>query len=314
MVTIGTNKLCGPSSKTTPGFLGLRFFVNKTVFKNATLSVLIIIMKFMLKKSGDGVGKAKPQKSPDSTVSSSGSKPGFSFNLKESAESLAQKMKADALVQEANAIEKKTTLLPSSTKNKHIAAATLLTKAAEAYKASGSNDDAGRAYQRAADIQKDKLKNPVDASKCLTDAGDALKKSNPKQSAYCYQSAAILLRNAGKENHARAVEARAIAAASPPKQPTELSKAAAAVQANPGDKKALKALEKEKKALTKKNQTLEKKNQSLKLKQQQANNNKKKNSFSSSAGGGGGLMSSLTGIGKQPKKKTGMLSSFTNKK
>jgi tetratricopeptide (TPR) repeat protein len=275
-------------------------------------------MKFMLKKSGDGgagAGKAKPQKSPDSTVSSSGSKPGFSFNLKESAESLAQKMKADALVQEANATEKKTTFLPSSTKNKHIAAATSLTKAAEAYKASGSNDDAGRAYQRAADIQKDKLKNPVDASKCLTDAGDALKKSNPKQSAYCYQSAAILLRNAGKENHARAVEARAVAAASPPKQPAALSKAAAAVQANPGDKKALKALEKEKKALTKKNKTLEKKNQSLKLKQQQQASNKKKNSTSSSSsGGGGGFMSSLTGIGKQPKKKTGMLSSFTNKK
>ena len=282
--------------------------------------LLNISMKFMLKKSGDGgggVGKAKPQKSPDSTVASSGSsKPGFSFNLKESAESLAQKMKADALVQEANAIEKKTTILPSSTKNKHIAAATSLTKAAEAYKASGSNDDAGRAYQRAADIQKDKLKNPVDASKCLTDAGDALKKCNPKQSAYCYQSAAILLRNAGKENNARAVEARAVAAANPPKQPAALSKAAAAVQANPGDKKALKALEKEKKALTKKNETLEKKNQSLKLKQQQkqASNKKKNSTSSSSSGGGGGLMSSLTGIGKQPKKKTGMLSYFTKKK
>lgn len=264
-------------------------------------------MKFMLKKSGDDggtSGKAKPQRSPDSTVPSSGSKPGFSFNLKESAESLAQKMKADAYVQEANATEKKTTFLPSSTKNKHIAAATSLKKAAEAYKASGLHDDAGRAYQRAADIQKDKLKNPVDASKCLTDAGDALKKSNPKQSAYCYQSAAILLRNAGKENHARAVEARAVAAASP--------QATAAAQANPGDKKVLKALEKEKKALTKKNETLEKKNQSLKLKQQQST--KKKNSTSSSSsGGGGGLMSSLTGIGKQPKKKTGLLSSFTNK-
>lgn len=273
-------------------------------------------MKFMLKKSGDDggtSGKAKPQRSPDSTVSSSGSKPGFSFNLKESAESLAQKMKADAYVQEANATEKKTTFLPSSTKNKHIAAATSLKKAAEAYKASGLHDDAGRAYQRAADIQKDKLKNPVDASKCLTDAGDALKKSNPKQSAYCYQSAAILLRNAGKENHARAVEARAVAAASPPKQLAVLSKATAAAQANPGDKKVLKALEKEKKALTKKNETLEKKNQSLKLKQQQST--KKKNSTSSSSsGGGGGLMSSLTGIGKQPKKKTGLLSSFTNKK
>ena len=48
---------------------------------------------------------------------------------------------------------------------KYAAAAESLTKAAEANKACGSNNDAGRAYQRAAEIQKDKLKNPVDASK-----------------------------------------------------------------------------------------------------------------------------------------------------
>lgn len=123
---------------------------------------------------------------------------------KMSAERLAQKARGDSLVHKADATEGKPSWLSFATKEssekKDDQTVLLLKKAAGAYKLAGCNDEAGKAYQRAADIYKNKLHNKVEASRCLTDAGEVLKKSNSVESTKCYQEAVTLLVAAGKLN------------------------------------------------------------------------------------------------------------------
>ncbi|KAL3797442.1 hypothetical protein ACHAW5_004461 [Stephanodiscus triporus] len=153
-----------------------------------------------------------------------------------SAKSLAQRSKGDAFVQEADATLKKSTWLASSTKKKNGRAVESLTKAADAYKAGGCNDEAGKAYQRAAALHKDKLKNMSEASKCLSDAGECLKKSNPTESTRCYQSAVSLLCDAGKLDQANL---RAAEAKKSPGRMSDEKKSATGVPTNSGVKKSV---------------------------------------------------------------------------
>lgn len=119
-----------------------------------------------------------------------------------SALSQAQRNKGDAFLQEAEATLKKSTWFATSSERKYEDAAESFTKAANAYKVGGCNDEAGNAYQRAAELYKDKLKSLGEASKCLSDAGACLKKSNPSEAIGCYRSAVTLLCDAGRLNQA----------------------------------------------------------------------------------------------------------------
>ena len=119
-----------------------------------------------------------------------------------SALSQAQRSKGDAFLQEAEATLKKSTWFASSTERKYEDAAESYTKAANAYKVGGCNDEAGNAYQRAAELYKDKLSSLAEASKCLSDAGACLQKTNPNEAVGCYRSAVTLLCDAGRLNQA----------------------------------------------------------------------------------------------------------------
>jgi alpha-soluble NSF attachment protein len=119
-----------------------------------------------------------------------------------SALSKAQRTKGDVFYQEAESTLKKSTWLASSTEQKYENAAESFVKAATAYKVGGCSDEAGAAYRRAADLYKDKLKSLGEASKCLSDAGACLKKSNPAEAVGCYRSAVTLLCDAGRLNQA----------------------------------------------------------------------------------------------------------------
>ena len=109
----------------------------------------------------------------------------------------AQISRGDAYVREADATLKRRTYLPSSTKGKNESAASSLIMAAEAYRVGGDNDMAGTAYVRASTILEKKLRKPTEASKCLSDAGECMKRSNPTASTRCYKSAVSLLCDAG---------------------------------------------------------------------------------------------------------------------
>ena len=119
-----------------------------------------------------------------------------------SALSQAQRGKGDTFLQEGQSILKKSTWFASSTEQKYEDAAEAFTKAANAYKVGGWNDEAGAAYKRAAELYKEKLKSLGEASKCLSDAGACLKKSNPAEAVGCYRSAVTLLCDAGRLNQA----------------------------------------------------------------------------------------------------------------
>lgn len=119
-----------------------------------------------------------------------------------SALSQAQRSKGDTFLNEAESILKKSTWFSSSTERKYEDAAESFTKAANAYKVGGCNDEAGAAYQRASELYKEKLKSLGEASKCLSDAGACLKKSNPAEAIGCYRSAVTLLCDAGRLNQA----------------------------------------------------------------------------------------------------------------
>ena len=75
-----------------------------------------------------------------------------------SALSQAQRSKGDTFLQEGENTLKKSTWFASSTERKYEDAAESFTKAANAYKVGGCHDEAGNAYQRAAELYKDKLK------------------------------------------------------------------------------------------------------------------------------------------------------------
>ncbi|EJK63904.1 hypothetical protein THAOC_15412, partial [Thalassiosira oceanica] len=84
-----------------------------------------------------------------------------------SALSASQRKKGDAFLAEAESTVKKSTWFASSTERKYEDAAECYVKAANAYKVGGLNDEAGSAYQQAAELYKDKLKSLSEASKAL---------------------------------------------------------------------------------------------------------------------------------------------------
>lgn len=82
-----------------------------------------------------------------------------------------QKVKGEAFLAEAETTLAKRTWLSSSTEQKYEDAADLYQKAANAFKVGGYLKEAGDAYSKAAGLYQDKLKNGMEASKCLTETG-----------------------------------------------------------------------------------------------------------------------------------------------
>ena len=112
------------------------------------------------------------------------------------------RVKGEAFLQEAEKQLGKSTWFASSTEQKYENAAELLEQAANAFKVGGFGEDAGKAYTRAADIYRQKLKNLGQASKCLSDAGACYKKDNPTEAIGSYRAAISLLCDNGRLNQA----------------------------------------------------------------------------------------------------------------
>lgn len=110
----------------------------------------------------------------------------------------AQKNKGDNFINQANATLGKRTWFASSTEQKYEEAAELFEKAANAYKVGSLFSEAGDAYKRAAKLHQTELKNPSEASKCLSNAGSCFKKSSPADAIEAYRSAIALLCDAGR--------------------------------------------------------------------------------------------------------------------
>ncbi len=83
----------------------------------------------------------------------------------------SQRIKAEAFLADAEKTLSKTTWFASSTEAKHEQAAELFEKAANAFKVGHFFMEAGQAYVKAAEIQRDKLNSLVEASKSLSNAG-----------------------------------------------------------------------------------------------------------------------------------------------
>ena len=84
-----------------------------------------------------------------------------------------QKAKAEAFVAEAEQklAKSKGAWFQSSKERKFEEAAELYEQAANAYKVGGFNQEAGEAYQKAAEIHRDQLTNLNEASKDMSQAG-----------------------------------------------------------------------------------------------------------------------------------------------
>ncbi len=88
-----------------------------------------------------------------------------------SAISRQQRVKGEAFLAEADKALAKKTWFASGAEQKNEDAAELYQKAANAFKVGGFFQEAGDAYNKAAGIYQDKLKNGMEASKCLTETG-----------------------------------------------------------------------------------------------------------------------------------------------
>jgi len=115
-----------------------------------------------------------------------------------SAVSKQQRVRGDTFLEEATKTLAKRTWLQSGTEQKHEDAAELYQKAANAYKVGGVFNEAGDAYSKAAEIYTDKLKNMVEASNCMTQAGHSYKKVNSEAAITAYRSAISSMCNAGR--------------------------------------------------------------------------------------------------------------------
>lgn len=82
-----------------------------------------------------------------------------------------QRFKAEAFISEAKAALAKKTWFSSGAEQKNEDAAELYQKAANAFKVGSFFMEAGDAYAEAAVIYKEKLKNGIEASKCMTESG-----------------------------------------------------------------------------------------------------------------------------------------------
>ena len=82
-----------------------------------------------------------------------------------------QKVKGISFLAEADKTLAKRTWLAGSSEQKYEDAAELYQKAANAFKVGGYTNEAGDAYSKASKLYQDKLKNGMEASKCLTESG-----------------------------------------------------------------------------------------------------------------------------------------------
>lgn len=99
---------------------------------------------------------------------------------------------------EAESTLSKKTWFASATEQKNEDAAELFRKAANAYKVGGYLKEAGSAYNRAACIFKDKLKNDMEASKCLTESGHCYKKEDPPKAIEMFRESISMLCDGGR--------------------------------------------------------------------------------------------------------------------
>ena len=89
-----------------------------------------------------------------------------------SAISKQQRVKGQIFLDEAAKVLAKRTWLASSSEQKFEDAAEQYQRAGNAFKIGGFHNDAGDAYRNAAKIYTEHLKNLMEASKCLKDAGE----------------------------------------------------------------------------------------------------------------------------------------------
>jgi len=99
---------------------------------------------------------------------------------------------------EAKSTLGKKTWFAASTEQKNEDAAELFEKAANAYKVGGFLSEAGDAYSKAAGIFQDKLKNAMEASKSLTNAGHCYKKTEPEKGINAFRESISILCDNGR--------------------------------------------------------------------------------------------------------------------
>lgn len=90
-----------------------------------------------------------------------------------SAMAKAQKAKAEEYLAEAQKTLSKRSWFGSGKERNQEDAAELILQAANAYKVGGLQQEAGDAYSRAGGIYRDELKNPNEAAKCFSNAGES---------------------------------------------------------------------------------------------------------------------------------------------
>jgi alpha-soluble NSF attachment protein len=115
-----------------------------------------------------------------------------------SAISKQQKVRGENFIHEAEATLKKKTWFQSGSDQKNEDAAELYQKAANAFKVGGAFNEAGDAYIKAANIYLEKLKNVMEGSTCMTQAGHAYKKVDSEAAINAYRSAISHLCNASR--------------------------------------------------------------------------------------------------------------------
>jgi len=114
----------------------------------------------------------------------------------------SQKIKGEAFLSEAEQALAKRTWLSSSSEQKYEDAAELYQKAANAFKVGGFFNEAAGAYNNAAELYQIKLKNGMEASKCLTETGHCFKKVDTKKAIVAYRSSIEILSDAGRLSQA----------------------------------------------------------------------------------------------------------------
>lgn len=119
-----------------------------------------------------------------------------------SAISKQQKVKGEAFLNEADKTLAKKTWFASSSEQKYEDSAELYQKAANAFKVGGFFKDAGDAYNKASNLYKNKLKNGMEASKCLTETGHCYKKVDTKQAIASFRASIEMLCDAGRLSQA----------------------------------------------------------------------------------------------------------------
>lgn len=115
-----------------------------------------------------------------------------------SAISKQQRVKGQIFLDEAAKVLAKRTWLASSSEQKFEDAAEQYQRAGNAFKIGGFHNDAGDAYRKAAKIYTEHLRNLMEASKCLKDAGHCYKKDNSQAAVEAFNSAITLLCDASR--------------------------------------------------------------------------------------------------------------------